>query len=87
MAFVVTKGKQVRPLRAGDLKEVAERDERIRQLEQLDATLAAQVDRMRPVVAVAEAIAEHGMSMARYNDLRVVVYKYHTAMAQLAKDG
>jgi hypothetical protein len=51
------------------------------------AKIVAQIDRLRPVVAVAEAIAEHGMSMARYNDLRVTVYKYHRAMAQLARDG
>lgn len=37
-------------MKPSDLKEVAERDERIRALERINATLAAEVDRMRPVV-------------------------------------
>lgn len=44
----------VSPLRPTDLKEVAERDERIRQLEKLNAALSAEVDRQRAVVDAVE---------------------------------
>jgi hypothetical protein len=60
---------------------------RIQQLEALNATLAAQVDRMRPVVEVAVVVADFGMSTARYSDLQLVVGKYRQAMAQMAKEG
>lgn len=48
MAFIVMRRDgSVSRLRPSDLKEVAERDERIRQLEQLNAMLSAEVDRLR----------------------------------------
>jgi hypothetical protein len=67
---------------------------RIRQLEGLNATLAAEVDRLRreydkvrSIMAVAEVLADHGVSVARYNDLQTVVDQYRDAMTQLAKGG
>lgn len=53
MVLVMRQDGTVSPLRPTDLKEVAERDERIRQLEKLNATLSAEVGRMRPVVDAA----------------------------------
>lgn len=53
MGLIMTEDGHVRPLRVSDLKEVAERDERIRQLQQLNATLTAEINRMRPVVDAA----------------------------------
>jgi len=50
------------------------------------AELVAQVDRQRAVVTVAEVIVDYGMSTARYSDLQVIVDKYRTTMAQLAKE-
>lgn len=62
MALVMTKDGQVRPLQPSDLKEVAKRDERIRQLEELNKVLAAEVDRMRPVVeAAVKAVELNGL--------------------------
>jgi hypothetical protein len=65
---------------------------RIRQLEGLNATLAAEVDRLRreydkvrSVIAVAEVLADRGVSTARYNDLQTVVDQYRDAMAALAQ--
>lgn len=53
MTFVMRNDGSVSAMKATDLKEVAEHDARIRQLEQLNATLAAEIDRMRPVVEAA----------------------------------
>lgn len=50
MAIVMTKDNQVRPMELSDLKEVAERDRRIEQLEKLNSQLAAEIDRCRPVI-------------------------------------
>jgi hypothetical protein len=86
MAIVMTKDGHVRPLRPSDLKEVAERDERIRQLERLAATLAAQVDRMRAVVEAAIDTSEHGCGVCEARLDREVA-TYTEAMAQLAKEG
>lgn len=54
MAIVMTKDGLVRPLELADLTEVAERDKRIAQLEALNATLAAQIDRQAKVVKAAQ---------------------------------
>lgn len=35
-------------------RDVTDRDERIRQLEQLNSTLAAEIDKMRPIVEAAQ---------------------------------
>jgi hypothetical protein len=73
--------------------QVAERDTRIRQLEQLNATLAAQVDRMRPVIEAAGVLAS---SLRRHESeswsgceeaLERAVTEYKSAMAQLAREG
>lgn len=56
MTIIMTKDGRVRPLQASDLKEVAERDDRIRQLEKQCADLAAEVDRQRPVVEAAQVL-------------------------------
>ena len=85
MGLVMTKDGQVRPLRLEDLKEVAERDERIRQLEQLNATLAAQVDRMRPVVDAAQKWSNTYDDGAEDTPLLEAVTEYYGQMAQLAK--
>lgn len=53
MAIIMDKNGSVRPFQMSDLTEVAQRDERIRQLERLNATLAAEIDRMRPVAEAA----------------------------------
>jgi hypothetical protein len=45
--------RKLQPVEVSSLKEVVERDKRIQQLEKLNATLAAEVDRMRPVVEAA----------------------------------
>lgn len=42
--------------------EITKRDQRIRQLERLNATLSAEIDRMRPVVEVAQGWAHGGAS-------------------------
>ena len=46
----------VSAMKATDLKEVAERDRRIRQLEELNRVLSTEVDRMRPVVEAAQVL-------------------------------
>jgi hypothetical protein len=84
MVLVMTKDKQVRPLRLGDLKEVAERDERIRQLEQLNKVLAEQIDRMRPVVDAAVAY-RHERPFVFMTPFDKAVDAYERQMAQLAK--
>jgi hypothetical protein len=66
--------------------EFAKYKTRIKALERQCATLAAQVNRMRPVLAVAEVMADYGVSTARYNDLQTVVDCYRDAMARLAKE-
>jgi hypothetical protein len=67
---------------------------RVRQLEGLNATLAAEVDRLRreydkvrSIMAVAEVLADHGVSTADYNNLQTVVDEYRDAMAALTKGG
>lgn len=60
MGLIMTEDGHVRPLRVSDLKEVAERDERIHQLEELNRALAAEVDAQRPVVEAAIDMKEHG---------------------------
>jgi hypothetical protein len=57
----------------------------IEQLEQLNATLAKQIDQMRPIVTVAEVLADYGISTARYNDLQAVVDQYRDQMAREMK--
>lgn len=37
-------------------REVTDRDQRIKQLERLNATLSAEIDRMRPVVEAAQGL-------------------------------
>lgn len=54
--FVMRDG-QIRRPQLSDVKEVAERDDRIRQLEKQCASLAAEVDRQRPVVEAAQVLA------------------------------
>lgn len=55
-------------------------NERIRQLEQLNATLAAEIDRMRPVVEAAVGVANDtlpGLATGRWVNLRNQVRRYH----------
>lgn len=47
----------ISPMKPTDLKEVADRDERIKQLERLNATLSAEVDLQRPVVEAAAIVS------------------------------
>jgi hypothetical protein len=86
MAIIMTSDGQVRPLQPADLKDIAERDTRIRQLEQLNATLAAQVDRMRPVVTAAWGWRLSEGAPVRAVVLSEAVDAYQSAMAQLAKE-
>ena len=84
MTIIMTKDGQVRPLQPSDLKEVAERDTRIRQLEQLNTTLAAQIDRMRPVV---DAVRDDNDNDYKYRArLRRTIVLYDAAMAQLSRE-
>jgi hypothetical protein len=64
-----------------DLYDVAIR--RIHQLEELNATLAAQVDRMRPVVEAAQADSSNSYKYRAR--LKRVVALYDTAMVQPTK--
>jgi hypothetical protein len=67
----------------------AEYRERIAALERQCATLAAQVDRMRPVVEAAVGVANDtspGLAAGRWINLRSQVRTYSKAMAQLAKE-
>lgn len=80
MTLIMTKDGNVRPMQMMDLKEVADRDVRIAQLEALNATLAAQVDQMRPVVDAA-CNWEY-----RPRELEQAVIVYRTAMAVLTKE-
>jgi alkyl hydroperoxide reductase subunit AhpC len=70
------------------LKEVAERDTRIRQLEVLNATLAAQIDRMRPVIQAAIVYARTLRLASNWRDgeapLEHAVRVYQREMARLA---
>jgi hypothetical protein len=86
MGLIMTDDGHVRPLRVEDLREVAERDQRIRQLEQLNAALAAQVDRMRLPVRMAQAWCQVD-SKATRDGLRYAVITYDRTMAQLAGEG
>ena len=86
MAFVMTKDKQVRTLAVGDLKEVAERDERIAALEQQCKVLAEQVDKMRPVVTAAWGWRLSEGAPARAIVLSEAIDTYQQAMAQLAQE-
>lgn len=73
-------------------QENARYEKRIRQLETLNRALAAQVDRMRPVVdsamRSADYYAQYPNSLNGYEiDLRNKVGTYRRQMAQLAKEG
>lgn len=77
-------------MQPSDLKEVAERDERIAALENQCATLAAQVDRQCPVV---EAAITYARALRLTSDwwegeapLEHAVRVYQRQMAQLAKE-
>lgn len=67
----------------------SEYERRIRQLETLNATLAAQVDRQAKVVEAAHLVAngEFGHGYSTVDALTETVKAYDTAMAQLAKGG
>jgi hypothetical protein len=82
MGLIMTDDGHVRPLRVEDLREVAERDQRIRQLEAQCAALAAQVDRQARVVDAAVNMAEHGCGLceAKLDD---AISDYKQQMAQL----
>lgn len=67
------------------MKEVAERDTRIAALEKQCAMLAAQVDRMRPVVDAAQRWTRNDKGFLRIH-LRTAVINYEHEMAQLAKE-
>jgi hypothetical protein len=58
----------------------------IQQLEKLNATLAAQIDRQAKVVDAAIDMEEHGCGQCQAQ-LELAVAAYRRAMAQLAKDG
>lgn len=60
---------------------------RIQQLEKLNATLAAQVDRMAPVVHAAQAAVGPSVIHASLIRLAETVDAYSVAMAQLAQEG
>ena len=85
MTIVMTKDGQVGPLQPADLKEVAERDARIAALEKLNATLAAQVDRDRLVIKMAELWRDNEKGFTRIA-LREAVDTYRRTLAQLAKE-
>jgi hypothetical protein len=88
MAIIMTSDGRVGPLEPADLKEVTERDTRIRQLEALNATLAAQVDRMRPVIEAAIAYARTLRLASDWRDgeapLEHAVRVYQREMARMA---
>ena len=60
--------------------------ERVGQLERLNASLAAQVDRMRPVVDTASRWARSDKVLSRVH-LRTAVINYEEQMAALEKGG
>lgn len=64
---------------------VAELDQRVKALYQLNLELAAQVDRMRPVVDFARTWHANDKGFTRIA-LHNAVSHYNTAMAQLAKE-
>jgi hypothetical protein len=84
MGPIMTDDGHVRPLRLEDLKEVAERDRRIQELEQLNAALAAQVDRMDVVMKAAKTWAGSDKGFTRIA-LRTAVINYVSQMEKLAK--
>ena len=63
--------------------EINKRDERIRQLEALNATLAAQIDRTQPVVDAARVVADIGIG--GWVNLHGEVQRYDAQMTELAK--
>jgi hypothetical protein len=85
MIIVMTEDGRVRPLQPSDFKEVAERDRRIEALERQCATLAAQVDRDRLVIKMAELWRDNEKGFTRIG-LREAVDTYRHTMAQLAKE-
>lgn len=86
MSIVMDGDGRVRPFQVSDLKEVAERDIRIEQLERLNATLAAQVDRMEKVVEAAIDMQEHGCGQCE-SQFNVAVITCKEQMAALGKGG
>lgn len=56
-----------------------QRDERISQLEQLNATLAAEVDRMRPVIEAAHHWASGNPPVDRYQKLLWALRTYESS--------
>lgn len=68
-------------------KLLRDAEARIRQLERLNAQLAAQIDRMRPVVSAAWGWRLSEGAPARAVVLGEAVDTYQQAMAQLAKEG
>lgn len=87
MAIVMTKDGQVRPLRPGDLREVAERDERIVALEQQCAVLAAQIDRQARVVDAAIEWKNYSLAESDNDELLEAIADYERETAGLAKGG
>jgi len=81
----MTKGGSVRPMQAGDLREVAERDERIVVLEGQCALFAEQVDRMDKVVKAAKTWHLNDRGFTRITLHNAVSY-YITEMARMVKD-
>jgi len=86
MSIVMDSDGRVRPFRVSDLKEVAERDRRIEQLERLSATLAAQVDR-QALVLVAVRRWEANDKASTRNGVRAALAAYDAAMAAPGKGG
>lgn len=68
------------------LDETYQAWERVRQLERLNATLAAQVDRQAKVVDAARRITTNGMSTQLYLQLQKSIDDYDAAIGQLVKD-
>ena len=87
MAIIMTKEGRVRQLEASDLKEVAERDERVRQLERLNAGLAEQVDRMAKVVDAAIEWRDYCVAESDDDKLLEAISDYEQQVAELIKGG
>lgn len=59
-----------------------EYETRIRQLERLNATLAAEIDRMRPVVEAAQKVCKSAVIHASLLPLQEAVSKYEESQPQ-----
>lgn len=72
----------VSAIKPTDLKEVAERDERIKALEKQCAVLAAEVDLLRPVVDAAIEWKHYSLAESDNDELLEAITDYETTKEQ-----